>query len=141
MIYFFHFLKKFYPIQILSFNSSVFNINITSICKLPYKYTFFNLPILVFYILHHLSVPSNHSFKPFFARNFYCQMLENHSSGAAPCQCFTSAGILMQSLVISTASFLLLDNILFLSNTYQDLSPHFCMMKYATFCIQVRMSH
>ncbi len=35
-------------------------INITSICKSSYKYSFFNLPILVFYILHHLPVQAIH---------------------------------------------------------------------------------
>ena len=40
-----------------------------------------------------------------FGATFLVPILTGHSSGAAPCQCFTSAGILMQSPgFISTAS-------------------------------------
>ena len=48
---------------------------------------------------------SSHSLELFSPGTSIARWL-NHSSGAAPCQCFTSAGILMQSPgFISTASF------------------------------------
>ena len=93
------------------------------------------LIILIFHILHltyrFTAIHWNYSSPG----TSIARWLKTNSSGAAPCQCFTSAGILMQSPgFISTLHLCLLpDSILFRQHIPESVHPHFLHDGYASY--------